>query len=49
MEFDKYPACLRRVLDRIVAKVPEHLAQVALVDAHLEIVGDVFDRQFAFL
>ena len=49
MHLDADAAGLGRVLDGVIAQVPEDLAQVAPVHADFQVVGDLADGQFAFL
>ena len=49
VQFHEDAPGLRGVFHGVVAEIPQHLPQVALVHAYFEIVGYVLDGQFAFL
>ena len=49
LQLYQYAAGFARVLDRIIAKIPEHLAQVARVHSNFDTGLRPRHRQFAFL
>ena len=49
LQFDQDAAGFTRILDRVVAEVPQDLAQVTGIHAGFQVVGDVADRELSFL
>ena len=49
LNLDHDAAGFAGVLDRVVAEIPQHLAQMAAVHADLEVRGNLADSKLAFL